>query len=123
MARDLLSTWAHKIAREFPDGAVCTWIRPGAEGAVIYLVPVIEVTGIAGLDPVVRLVPLDRSRVLGPLQVTSYQLAPAPYPPGSVKVMFDNEADAMVWNPRVPPALKAAAVPEMEPEPDSQAGQ
>lgn len=114
MARDIADTYQHKFDREFPDGAVCTWDRPG-EHPVIYLIPRIEVTGAAGLDPVVTLTPLDRSRVLGPLQVISYNPAPAPWPPGVVRVMFAGVEDPMFWNPRVP-AVLAGRSPEAEPE-------
>lgn len=103
MPGDVAAAWRSKLAREFPDGAVCSWDRPGQP--VIYLVPEIEVTGVAGLDPVVRLVPLDRSRVLGPLRVTSYHPVAGGWPPGTARVTFDNEDDAMYWNPRVPQVM------------------
>jgi hypothetical protein len=112
--------WAARIARAFPDGAVCTWDRPGSP--VIYMVPKIEVTGAEGLDPLVKLVPLDNSRVLGPLRLLSYVPAPAPWPAGTVKVTFDNEDDAMFWNPKVPAVMAARSVPETEPEPGPEPG-
>ena len=106
--------WQNRLARDFPEGAVCTWHRPG-ESPVIYLAPKLEVTGAEGHDPLVQMVTLDMSRVLGPLRVTSYEPAPAPWPPGTRRVTFGNEADAMFWNPQVPPVLKNR-LGEAEPE-------
>jgi hypothetical protein len=115
MAYDHQASWSARIARDFPDGAVCTWDRTG-ESPVIYMVPRIEVAGIEGLDPLVKLIPLDMSRVLGPLKLLSYSLAPGPWPPGTRRVTFDNEADAMFWNPKVPQAMKAHGLAETIPE-------
>jgi len=126
LAYDHQAAWSSRIAHDFPDGAVCTWDRPG-QSPVIYLIPRIEVTGTEGLDPLVRLVPLDMSRVLGPLRLVSYEPAPSPWPAGTRKVIFDNESDAMFWNPKVPAVMRAHGMPETEAEPgigpDSGAGQ
>jgi hypothetical protein len=101
-----VATWQNKIDRAFPDGAVCVWDRPGLK--LIYVTPQINVIRMAGLDPVVTIVPLDRSRVLGPEQVTSYTEVPAGssrWPPGTVRVTFGIATDAMFWHPKVPDVL------------------
>lgn len=112
MAVDLVTTWRSKLNREFPDGAVCSWELPAGQTPVIYVTPQIEVIAMTGLDPLVRIVPLDNSRVLGPAQVSSYEpVRGGPWPPGTVRVTFANYPGVMYWNPRVPPVL-ANRMPE-----------
>jgi hypothetical protein len=104
---DAAAAWQRRIDREFPDGAVCSWELPADQTPVIYVTPRIVVVDMAGLDPVVRIVPLDRSRVLGPARVISYVpvIGNTGWPPGTTRVRFAEYPGVMYWNPRVPPVL------------------
>lgn len=115
MASDLATTWQRKLDREFAGGAVCSWQQPLGETPVVYVTPRIEVLDAVGLDPLVRIVPLDKSHVLGPAQVSSYTpVHGGAWPPGTVRVTFANYPGVMFWHPRVP-AVLANRMPEGEP--------
>lgn len=109
---DALARWQHKFDREYPDGAVCSWDLPADQTPVIYVTPRIEVIDMAGLEPVVRIVPLDQSRVLGPARVTSYTPAHGGrWPPGTFRVTLDEHyPGVMHWHPKVPDGLKAQTI-------------
>ena len=106
MAADLLTTWQNKLNREYPDGAVCAWEHAPGDTPVIYVTRRIEVTDMAGLDPVIKIVPVDQSRVLGPVQVASYSEVPeGRWPAGTHRVTFhekDHYPGVMYWHPKLP---------------------
>ena len=80
-----------KFDKEFPEGAVASWIEPpdAALRPVIYNIPLVEVTAMAGLDPVITLVVYGTgSKVLGPWRVTNYEIISEG--PLTARVTFDN---------------------------------
>lgn len=109
MATDLAAAWQHRFNREYPDGAVCAWDLPTAQTPVLYVTRRIEVVDMAGFDPVVRIVPVDNSRVLGPAQVESYtEVNPGRWPAGTHRVTFhakDHYPGVMFWHPKLPDVL------------------
>lgn len=65
--------WQRKFDAEYPQGVIASWAdQDRQDGRTIYVIPRIEVTALAGLDPMVRL-PVQASQVvLGPSRVMSY---------------------------------------------------
>lgn len=100
------AAWQREFDQGYPHGAICSWDRPRDPQPVIYRAARFQVVGMAGLDPVVVLLLLEKSRVLGPERVTSYAPARAGHwPPGTHCVTFGTAADPMFWSPQVPGAL------------------
>lgn len=94
-----VAKWQRTLDRTFPRGAICSWDVPGGDPDTVYRIPRIEVTGMANLDPMVRL-PVDgEPRVLGPWRVLSYEQLPS----GNYRVSFDDDPGrTMTWSPNVP---------------------
>lgn len=80
---DLKAQWQARLDREFPQGAVGSWVRPPnpASHPAIYNIPYIEVLAMAGLDPVLIMTVYGTgSKILGPWRVISYEtLAEEPF--------------------------------------------
>jgi hypothetical protein len=99
-----VTRWQAILDRTFPDGAICSWRHPGgSDFPVSYRVSRLEVTGMAGLDPMVTGSDSGSGRVFGPWRVTSY----AKQPGGLYEVRFDNIEETMTWSTRVTPQLAA----------------
>jgi hypothetical protein len=68
--------WQKLLDQVFPDGAVASW--PHDDNApgypVIYMVPWLEVTGTAGLDPIVVMRPFGVDRVVGPFRMIGHEV-------------------------------------------------
>lgn len=107
--------WQHQIDQAFPRGALCTWEHLRGEDPVIYRVPWIQVLDMAGMEPVVSMSVIEKSRVLGPERLVTYApVKESRWPPGTVRVTFGTAPGAMYWNPRVPPALHGPMARERE---------
>lgn len=67
-----IARWQRKLDHEFPQGALAAWDDPSRPDASSYLVTRPEVTGMQGLDPVIRFPVLGPDKVLGPLRCLSW---------------------------------------------------
>jgi hypothetical protein len=102
-----VARWQRLLDREFPKGAVCEWVKhAGTDNGPTYKTPRIEVTGMAGLDPVIRLPIFGPEKVIGPVRCLSYtvtQRSP------SVQARVELEGmPAMFWSSGVGPILARA---------------
>lgn len=110
MAGDAQVTrWQAQLDKLFPDGAICSWERPEeADSPVTYLVGRLEVTGMAGLDPMVQGADAANGRTFGPWRVLSFtKVSPQLY-----RVHWDNIPEPMLWNGRVSSELAIQLAPD-----------
>ena len=87
-----IAKWQHSLDRAFPDGAIGSWANAGND--TVYRIPRVEVTGMAGLDPVLRMGVDGAEKVLGPWRVTSYREVH-----GGYQLTFAEEPQTMMLVP------------------------
>lgn len=67
--QELVTRWQRRVDREFPRGLIMRWT---GQDEPVYQVPWLQVTGAAGLDPVVTWLVHGVAKRFGPARVLSY---------------------------------------------------
>lgn len=95
---DQAARWQQKLDRDYPAGCVMSW--PGDE-QTIYQVPWVQVTGTAGLDPVVTWLVFGVDKRFGPARLLDSR--PLQESPVLVtRVTLEDFSGPMLWS-AVPP--------------------
>jgi hypothetical protein len=73
-ANALALKWQDKLDADFPKGLLAAWDdRPGTDGGHVYLCPRPEVTGMAGLDPIIMMPCPGHDKVVQPGTISGYK--------------------------------------------------
>jgi hypothetical protein len=97
---DQVAKWQSVLDKAFPDGAIAVWERPDSP---TYQVLRIEVTGMAGLDPVVSLPVFGPEKLIGPTRLLAYAVLQRT-PVLEARATLEN-MDSMLWSAGVGPHL------------------
>lgn len=103
---DAIIRWQRVFDRDYPHGALVTVCDPRVDDAIVYQVPRIEVTDMAGLDPVVALPVFEIDKLLGG-RVLSYAVTER-RPHLLAQVTLAGHDHRQLWNAGVSGPLAAA---------------
>jgi hypothetical protein len=101
---DLVAQHQRRLDAEYPQGAVCVW--DGQEDSPVYQIPRIDVIGMHGDDPIVRLPVHGPDKVLGPARMMEYNITQRS-PVTEARVQLAG-MPAMRWSSGVGPILARA---------------
>ena len=102
---DTVSKWQRLLDRDFPLGALCQWVEPDPVQPM--RVARIQVTGAAGLDPIVAIPVFAVDKVIGPSQLLSYTVTQRT-PCVVARVQLEGTERPMLWSSGIGPLLAHA---------------
>ena len=107
----LQQSWQRKLDALFKQGAIATWMRGPDGDNTRYSVSWVEVTGVLGLDPVLRLYVFGSDRVLSGLVLSAWEVLRA-RPHFIAKATFAGEPHPMMLTAAIPPQLATLMAPD-----------